>query len=177
MKKDLETPNDYRYSRQCSPGCQELVEALAFSHYLQHQKLASPAELEALLPKGVNLNFADYLLGLCDLVGEMMRIAITCVATRGQLPGGAPTEFGDAGDHNHMRQTILEDVREIRVCFEMLNVNGDLGQSLDKKMDVLRTCVEKVESAAYSMTIRGQERPKGWIPDLNEDHRSIENSF
>jgi predicted translin family RNA/ssDNA-binding protein len=174
ISKDLAPPNDHRYSRQVSPGLQEMVEALTFSYYLQHQRLATPAELQALLSEGVKLSNDDYLLGLCDLVGEMMRIAITCIATRGRLPGGASTESEDAREPHHVPRTILEDLREIRVFFEKLNVDGELGRDIGKKMDVLRTCVEKVETAAYGMIVRGRERPKGWVPDLSEDHKSTE---
>ena len=39
----------------------------------------------------------------------------------------------------------------------------------EKKIDVMRQSVEKVEGAAYGLVVRGSERPKGWIPDLGGD--------
>jgi len=44
-----------------------------------------------------------------------------------------------------------------------------LGKDVERKTEVMKSCVEKVETAAYQMIVRGQERPKGWIPDLADD--------
>lgn len=115
----------------------------------------------------------DYVLGLFDLVGELMRFAITSMATSGTLPGSG-LESGDGSE----RRDILTDLRTLRTCFEGLDTstsNGGGGSPLKrdaaKKMEVMRTCVEKVEGAVYGMIIRGRERPKGWVPDLGAEER------
>ncbi len=90
-----------------------------------------------------------------------MRFAITSMATLGSLPGSSS------------EPTILSDLRALRTHFETLNTtssstasNSTLGKDVEKKMEVMKTCVEKVENAVYGMIIRGRERPKGWMPEL-----------
>lgn len=93
----------YRYQRAFSPGLQEYIEAASFEHYLLTRQLITrdqlladvldlvPAEVRrwALLTTGdstdraqnkadVNFFFSvrDYLLGIADLTGELMRVCV-----------------------------------------------------------------------------------------------------
>lgn len=61
-------------------------------------------------------------------------------------------------------------MRSLRAGFEGLD---GAGRRAEKKMDVMRSCVEKVEGAVYGMIVRGRERPKGWngIVDVGEESR------
>lgn len=115
-------------------------------------------EARAQMAGGVVLTEEDYVLGLFDLVGELMRFAITGMATGGALPRGAGGEGRD----------ILTDLRQMRAAFEGLD---GAGGRAGRKMDVMRTCVEKVEGAVYGMIVRGRERPKGWVMDVGEERR------
>ena len=169
---DLQGPNAWRYQRQVSSGVQEFVEAVSFQHYLTTQCLIMVEETQRLLPKGVQLMEDDYLLGLYDLVGELMRFAITGMATGGKLPGGdsRSDEMQSGGDIEALggvrKRDVVQDLRELRTAFEGMDTRGgSLGRDVEKKMEVMRTCVEKVENAAYGMIIRGRERPKGWVPE------------
>ncbi|MCJ1390650.1 hypothetical protein MMC18_003511 [Xylographa bjoerkii] len=170
---DLQGLNAWRYQRQVSPGVQEFVEAVSFQHYLITQRLITLQETQRLVPAGVVLMEDDYLLGLYDLVGELMRFAITGMATGGKLPGGdsrndeiqgggkVEDDLGGA-----QKRDVVQDLRELRMRFEGMDARGGtLGRDVDKKMEVMRTCVEKVENTAYGMIIRGRERPKGWVPE------------
>jgi predicted translin family RNA/ssDNA-binding protein len=74
---DLAGINAWRYQRQISGGIQEYMEAISFDHYLRHQKLISIEEAAASIPGSINLTVDDYVLGIFDLVGELMRFAIT----------------------------------------------------------------------------------------------------
>lgn len=59
-------------------------------------------------------------------------------------------------------------MRALRAGFEALDLRGSaLKREADKKMEVMQTCVHKIEMAAYGVQIRGRERPKGWVPDLS----------
>ena len=126
-------------------------------------------EAQAEIPGGVELTADDYLLGLFDLVGELMRFAVTSMATTGALPRGSPQEADEGGQGND----ILTDLRYIRTHFEALDTSSSrvpgtfsgLKKDVEKKMEVMRTCVEKVEKAVYEMIVRGRERPKGWMPE------------
>lgn len=97
---------------------------------------------------------ADYILGIFDLVGEIMRFGITIIAMRGGV------------------EKILHDLRELRMQFEGLDTSagdGLLGKEVAKKMGVMKTCVEKVETAVCSLVVRGSERPKGWVPEFSTE--------
>jgi predicted translin family RNA/ssDNA-binding protein len=151
-KLDLEGINIYRYAGTMTHGNQELMEALLFRHYLETQTLM-PAQ-DALSRQSV-FTTADYLLGIYDMTGELMKLAITLMAS---------TNANMVGDE---RVKVLSDLRELRVHLEGLNIPRTLklGQEVSKKMEVMQTSVEKVERAFYGKTVRGAERPDGWLPD------------
>ncbi len=145
------------------------MEAISFQHYLETQTLITHAQAQSTLPPGIPLPEDDYILGLFDLVGELMRFAITTMATNGELPRG----MASAGGGGEARD-ILTDLRALRTCFEYLDTTAGGGggkRDVEKKMEVMRSCVEKVEGAVCGMIIRGRERPKGWVPDLGGEER------
>jgi len=171
---DLAGINSWRYQRQISGGIQEYMEAITFDHYLKYQALMTIEEASAALPDTIELTGDDYVLGIFDLVGELMRFAITTMATTGSLPSSCKDDVnGVASDRD-----ILMDMRELRMSFQALDTTScggtGLGKDVEKKMEVMKTCVEKVETAVYGMIIRGRERPKGWIPDLSDDRAPLE---
>lgn len=151
------------------------MEAVSFQCYLETQTLITFEEAQAKIPGGIVLTEDDYVLGLFDLVGELMRFAITAIATNGTLPRGVTSSDGDNGAD---RRDILMDLRALRVQFEGLDISSGAGSGMsplkreaEKKTEVMRTCVEKVERAVYGMIVRGRERPKGWVPDLGAEER------
>jgi predicted translin family RNA/ssDNA-binding protein len=159
---DLQGINTYRYGRQISWGFQEYMEAITFQHYLETQKLIGHEDAQANVTsatpeQGILLTIDDYLLGIFDMVGEVMRFAITAMATSGELPGKD-------------ERNVLADLRELRASLESLEVGKGtwFGNDVGKKMPVMQECVEKVEKALYGLTVRGAERPKGWMPDMDE---------
>ncbi|KAF8453130.1 Translin [Terfezia claveryi] len=140
------TLNSHRYAQNISGGIQEYLEAISFHHYLITGRLLTITQAQASLPEAINLTIEDYFGGIFDLVGEVMRLAITIIATTplDKEGGGVKTP------------KILDDLRAMRT---------GLGKEVEKKMGVMRTCVEKVEGAVYGMLVRGSERPAGWVPD------------
>ena len=174
---DLQGMNAWRYQRSISPGIQEYMEAISFQHYLETQLLISHSEAQAKLPEGIMLTEDDYVLGLFDLVGELMRFAITSMATNGELPGRleSSNDLGSSMGSNETGRDMAMDLRSLRAYFEALDTKGSsLSRDLGKKMEVMQTCVEKVENAVYGMIVRGRERPKGWVPDLRDNERGVE---
>lgn len=163
---DLVGINAWRYQRQISGGIQEFMEAISFEHYLRHQSLITIPEAAQTLPVEIILTGDDYILGIFDLTGELMRFAITTMATTGELPGSS-----DGVE----KRDILMDLRVLRTCFERLDVSSSggfgFGRDWGKKMEVMKASVQKVEMAVYGMIVRGAERPKGWIPDMPADDR------
>lgn len=146
------------------------MEAVSFQRYIETQRLITHEEAQKTIPGGVALTEDDYVLGLFDLVGELMRFAITNMATNGTVPRG-----GQEHQDSESERDILMDLRALRIGFESLDTTTGVGDSsplkrdVEKKMEVMKTCVEKVENAVYGMIIRGRERPKGWIPDTGDD--------
>lgn len=161
---DLEGINANRYQSNISGGIQEYMEAVLFQHYLETQKLMTYADATTTVPAGIVLTQEDYLLGVFDMTGELMRFSITYMATNGKLPGG-----------DSLEQSVLADMQTLRTILEGMNANGhqDL-KTFDSKLRVTRQSVEKVENSVYSMLVRGKERPKGWRPDVNEPRREAE---
>ncbi|CCF34212.1 translin [Colletotrichum higginsianum] len=153
IESDIQGINRYRYaySLRC---LEELVEALSFSHYLRTQTLISPEETAAAVPANVSITENDYMYGLFDLFGEMMRFATVTTAQTGQLAGIEG-------------RNILQDIHELSSCFEILPEIPT--KDFRGKMEVMRQSVRKVEKLGYGLAIRGTERPKGWVPDMKED--------
>ncbi|OJJ51764.1 hypothetical protein ASPZODRAFT_148981 [Penicilliopsis zonata CBS 506.65] len=146
---DVTGINSWRYQRQLSGGIQEFIEALSFNHYVQFQTLITLEEIRRQLPAEILVTEEDYIMGLFDLTGEMMRFAVTSLSA------------GMAG--------IVVDLRGMRSSFESLSVPHRYGmlRDLSKKLDIMQGSVEKVERAAYGILVRGSERPSGWVPDLS----------
>jgi len=178
------------------------MEALSFQHYLENQSLISYKQTKdyvaTLGGEGglVLLTTEDYILGIFDMVGELMRFAITAMATSGELPGtiirkDVPSDEShdkQAVDQMDVEQSwtmeaqhlqkrdVLGDLRDLRLCLEGLELSrgSKFEGDVEKKMTVMRQCVEKVETALYGLIVRGQERPKGWVPDLREERKGPE---
>ncbi|RAK77059.1 translin family protein [Aspergillus fijiensis CBS 313.89] len=180
---DLATLHRHRYQRQLSGAIQEFIEALSFRHYLTTQTLITMPEVRAHLPDGIPLTEEDYLMGLFDLTGEVMRFAVTGLSTatiEGADHGTTSKKDGD-GKKIHLRpeQTaIVVDLRAMRSAIELLSIPrrhaGAMFRDIGRKTEVMQGSVEKVERAAYGILVRGSERPKGWRPDFGGDSYLID---
>lgn len=157
---DLQGINRHRYQNQMM-CLEELVEALSFAHYLRHQTLITPAQTQEAVPADVTLSSHDYLFGLFDLFGEMMRFATVTTAQTGEL----------VGDKEVRGRNILGDMQQLACEYELLPGGG---KGYWDKMRVMRQSVKKVEMLGYGLVVRGSERPKGWVPDMKEEAREVE---
>jgi hypothetical protein len=194
---DLQGLNAYRYSNNITGGNQEFMEALSFQHYLETQSLISYDEAKSRIATmsgeagPVSFTPEDYILGVCDMTGELMRFSVTSMATSGKLPSSKQAESNkrikqdtdqtDSGDKMDIDEqeptatatqkprTVLDDLRALRLQLEMFESPGGSRFAAEletKKMPVMRECVDKVEKGLYGLTVRGNERPKGWMPDM-----------
>jgi predicted translin family RNA/ssDNA-binding protein len=207
ISADLQGLNAYRYSHNITGGNQEFMEALSFHHYLETQSVIGFDEAQSKIAAmsgeagAVLLTPDDYILGICDMTGELMRFSVTSMATSGKLPAGKPNSnkrvkqeasSDDAGDKMDIDEqapsaqdtpntrTVLDDLRAIRLQLEMFDApsGSKFAHELEtKKMPVMRECVDKVEKALYGLTVRGSERPKGWMPDMGGDRRAEVESY
>ena len=184
VSRDLQGLNAHRYARQISGGCQEYIEAASFEHYLTTARLLPFNEAATQVKKldqdgpGIELSPDDYLLGIFDMTGELMKFAITAMATNSSLPLITDSDSIDMGNSEApatAQRNLLTDMRGLRSALESLDGGiGPFAKDVDKKMDVMRASVEKVEKALYGLTVRGAERPKGWMPDTSDSIRAVE---
>ncbi|RDW87121.1 translin family protein [Aspergillus mulundensis] len=158
--------NNYRYLRNLSGGIQEFIEALSFKHYLETQTLITRDQVAQHLPPEILVTEDDYVMGLFDLTGELMRFAVT------SLSAGSHTDASDGLPRLPPAQAgVVRDLREIRAEFEGVTIprrhDYQIMRDWGKKAEIMGNSVEKVERAAYGILVRGSERPKGWKPDLS----------
>lgn len=141
-----------RFHRAFSPGIQEYVEAVLFLGYLESATLLSPQQVEAQIAEAcresdvpfiMRLDLGDYILGIADLTGELMRLAIGSVAN-----GDLETPF-----------TVRKFMNQIESFMDpiALSSGGAMGRELSSKMRVLKQSVGKVERTCFDVTVRHSE--------------------
>ncbi|KAF8203232.1 Translin [Pholiota molesta] len=143
LRPELEGDKFWRYQRQVSPGLQEYIEALSFAHYLDHGTLITFDEVQHTLMDSQGIFFpltiSDYVLGLSDLTGELMRFAISGIARRGG---------------RNKAQAVCAFVRGCKADFERMT---PYIRDLKKKQSVTTQSLEKIEDAAYAIMVRTSE--------------------
>ncbi|XAR65315.1 hypothetical protein NMG60_11009400 [Bertholletia excelsa] len=156
LVKELEGTDFWKLRRAYSPGVQEYVEAATLCKFCKTGTLLNLDEINAaLLPlsdpshEPLQINVLDYLLGLADLTGELMRLAI------GRISDGE-LEFAEK---------ICKFVREIHRELTLLAPNMDDSFEMKTKMDTMLQSVKKIENACFSVHVRGSE----YIPLLGSD--------
>ncbi|KAF6766212.1 Translin [Ephemerocybe angulata] len=144
LRAELEADMFWRYERQVSPGLQEYIEALSFAWYLEHgslipfsevQKSISDSDGKAYFP----LTVADYLLGLSDLTGELMRFAISGLSRKGG------------------RKKAMEVCAFVRTCKADFDRFTPFIYELRKKQSVTTQSLEKIEDTVYAICVRSSE--------------------
>lgn len=106
---------------------QEYVEAMSFLHFVQKEKLLSFSSFKSVPEE-------DYLLGLCDLTGELARRAVLLVI---------------AGKGKQV-DTLRIFVQEIHDFFlELYLRNGELR----KKYDSIKWNLKKIEEIVYDLKV------------------------
>ncbi|XP_037274335.1 translin-associated protein X-like [Rhipicephalus microplus] len=169
---ELRGQSYYQYLRAFSPGIQEYVEALTFFHYIKdghlvtldeiHKNLvyleqSEAAESEmgdepaAQAPPGkfsLEIVPLDYMLGIADLTGELMR---KCINAVGQ--GDLEEPF-----------VLCRFLRDMYTGF--LGYGNTGGREISRKVWTLFQSVRKVENACYTIKVRGSEVPNHVLADM-----------
>ncbi|KAJ3533734.1 hypothetical protein NMY22_g7214 [Coprinellus aureogranulatus] len=155
LKCELEGDLFWRYERQVSPGLQEYIEALSFAYYLEHGCLVPFSEVQKSISDDEGnpyfpLTVSDYLLGLSDLTGELMRFAISGLSRKGGRKKA--TE-------------VCAFVRSCKADFEMFTEHN---RDLRKKQYVTASSLEKIEDTVYAIAVRSSEYdlPPEMLDDL-----------
>lgn len=161
IAEELVNEDPYRFLRAVSPGLQEFIEAVSLLHYLKSKKLVSYEEVLSLYFQFENnkvlLTHYDYILGVADLTGELMRMAINCISE------GNPTR-------------VDEICLMLRLIYNEFSVFSGVHRDMNRKMNVMKNSLKKVENACYVLKIRGSEVPAFLLEDLNLLKDSDENS-
>jgi predicted translin family RNA/ssDNA-binding protein len=168
ISTDVQGLNAHRYGRNITGGNQEFIEAISFEHYLQTQTLITFDQTVAKVSSlggsatPIPVTESDYILGIYDMTGELMKFAVTLMAMTGEVP---KTVLKDDEMEEGSRRNALNDLRELRALLSGLSIGGTLGYEANKKKEVMQASVQKVENALYGLIVRGAERPKGWMPE------------
>ncbi|TPX63322.1 hypothetical protein SpCBS45565_g06700 [Spizellomyces sp. 'palustris'] len=139
----------YRHHRSIGPGCEEFIEAASFLVYVEKGQLVTKDELQKLLVNEegkqiLEITDEDYILGLADLTGELMRYCINLVAR---------------GEHE-VAEEICHFLRIMTNEYEIIDY-----PPAKKKMSTMRSSLWKVENACYAHKVRGAERPSQFFID------------
>ncbi|KAI8492065.1 hypothetical protein Bbelb_304380 [Branchiostoma belcheri] len=164
---ELQGEDLYQYIRAFSPGLQEYIEAVAFHHYCLGKGLVSLTQVQTDLEfpatekpttedgecpshPAVTLYVPpiEYMLGIADFTGELMRLCITSVSS---------------GDMDLPFQ-LCQFMREVYHGFSSFSHAGSW--ELSRKMHTLRQSLHKVENACYTLQVRGLEIPKHMLADV-----------
>ena len=158
LLEELANEDPYRFIRAFCFGQQEYVEAVTLMHYLRDGLLISYDELckhyltfessdASQTIQVVLLRPIDYMLGVADLTGELMRMCINFM-----------------GEGQYERATsICSFMKKIHKEFALFG-GGD--RELSRKIRVLKQSLSKVENASYTFHLRGTEVPKHMLADL-----------
>lgn len=160
IAQELVNEEPYQYVYAYTGGLQEYIEALSFYHFLTTDTIISHGDVqnrlsygggeedEALVPISVLVQPKEYILGIADLTGELMRFCIKCVST---------------GDFE-ICYKICEVLKKIHGGF--LSLGFIPLRELYHKMMVFRSSLHKVEEACYSLQLRKSEVPAEMLGDI-----------
>ncbi|KZT61348.1 Translin [Calocera cornea HHB12733] len=132
ISEQLQGNDFWRFQRTVSPGLQEFIEAYGFAYYLEHNALLPYDKMQTYFSNDAGvpyfpLPYSDYLLGISDLTGELMRYAISSVTTRaGRVKA----------------REICDFVRDCRASFEVFapRIRG-----MDQKQKTTTSSLRKIE--------------------------------
>uniref|UniRef100_A0A915AWK7 Translin-associated protein X n=2 Tax=Parascaris univalens TaxID=6257 RepID=A0A915AWK7_PARUN len=160
MAKELLHLDQNLYNRAVTFGLQEYIEAWSFYTFIAKKDLLRIGEVadglrfEKRDDEGktiekcfVEVSAMDYLLGLSDLGGELMRFAINQVAADHRAPNQVA---------NFMRNLYAYYLLLDNMCY-----NKDYAD----KLRVLRASLMKVEYELYSLKVRSNEVPAEMMAD------------
>ncbi|XP_033641049.1 translin-associated protein X-like [Asterias rubens] len=95
----------------------------------------------------VSVSPMDYVLGIADFTGELMRMCINSIGN-----GDTETPF-----------VLVTFMQQLYDCFQLLG--NTPGREYTRKMSVMRQSLAKVENACYMLRVRGSEFPKHMLLD------------
>ncbi|KAK9306033.1 hypothetical protein QLX08_003104 [Tetragonisca angustula] len=154
---ELKNQDPYLYLKGYRNGLEEYIEAVTFYQYLKCGNMENWLELEKTLTytfpeksKTIQILITpfEYILGIADLTGELMRQCINNLAL---------------GDRASCYQTC-NFVRNIYKGF--LGCASVSNREIHRKLSTLKQSLHKIESVCYTIKVRGSEIPKHLLVDV-----------
>ncbi len=132
IKKELDNIAGFNkklfFEGSYSEACQEYAEALCYYNFVKNKKLLSF--------KTLKIDYEDYLMGVCDLTGELTRRAVSLATKR---------KFKEV----EKIKNFVEDIYGEFLKFDLRN-----GQ-LRKKSDSIKWNLKKLEEIMYDINTKG----------------------
>ncbi len=100
----------------------------------------------------------DFVLGVADLTGELMRLGINSIG---------------CGEHGRPFD-LLPFMRALYCGFHSI---GSRSKNMSKKMGVLRASLAKVENVCYTLKVRGSEVPEQMLADMFSSSNQRQQDF
>ncbi|XP_037776377.1 translin-associated protein X-like [Penaeus monodon] len=158
---ELRDEEPHQFVNAFTSGIQEYIEAVSFHHFLLTGTIISHEEVQRrvtfgdqeedqtdLVPLSVLVQPKEYILGIADLTGELMRFCIKSVST---------------GDFEKCYK-ICEVLKKMHGGF--LSLGYIPAKDLYNKVTVFRSSLHKVEEACYSLQLRKSEVPAEMLGDV-----------
>lgn len=165
---ELENEDPHQYLRAYSPGLQEFIEALTFYQYLKEKSICDwnyisneltfeitlenpSAESEESCTKILKTHLPpeEYVLGIADLTGELMR---KCINSLGS--GNIDDCF-----------TTCHFVKDMYTGFISVG-NASSNREISRKAYTLKQSLHKMEHVCYNIVVRGSEIPKHMLANV-----------
>lgn len=157
ISRELENQDPYLYLKAYRNGLEEYIEAVTFYQYLSSGNMKNWLELEKALTytnseksKSIQILITpfEYILGISDLTGELMRQCINNLAT------------GDSASCYETCNFVRNMYKGFLGCVSISN------KEINRKLCTLKQNLHKMENVCYTIKIRGSEIPKHILVDV-----------
>lgn len=157
ISRELENQDPYLYLKAYRNGLEEYIEAVTFYQYLSSGNMKNWLELGKALTytsseksKFIQILITpfEYILGISDLTGELMRQCINNLAT------------GDSASCYETCNFVRNIYKGFLGCVSISN------KEINRKLCTLKQSLHKMENVCYTIKIRGSEIPKHILVDV-----------
>lgn len=167
LASELKNADPRMYLRAYSPGLQEYIEAMALLYYLRSEAncdissirqclISLTAIKERLLfscenssdKMAVSVPPVEFLLGIADTTGEIMRLCINAAA-KATTPSSKNQVFKLCA--------FIRVLYEMFTTFQSIVTDPYARKNLHAKLDVMKSSLQKVEECSYQLGIRDSE--------------------
>ncbi|XP_006618637.1 translin-associated protein X [Apis dorsata] len=157
ISRELENQDPYLYLKAYRNGLEEYIEAVTFYQYLSSGNMKNWLELGKALTytsseksKSIQILITpfEYILGISDLTGELMRQCINNLAT------------GDSASCYETCNFVRNMYKGFLGCISISN------KEINRKLCTLKQSLHKMENVCYTIKIRGSEIPKHILVDV-----------